>query len=101
LLPYEFGLADVRGYLRMHRGRRIAIRDYVAQPYPDQITLFRTSEPPRELLRELAQLLDPQLLDQFHQLQVELFHQPYYGWEKVSPLPIKSFLASGAHLAML
>jgi thioesterase domain-containing protein len=101
LVPYEFGLADVRGYLRMHRGRRVAIRNYVFQPYPDQITLFRTSQPPREPLRELAQLLDPQLLEEFHQLQVRLLHEPYYGWEKVSTQPIKSFAAAGDHFTML
>jgi len=101
LVPYEFGLADVRGYLRMHRGRRVAIRNYVFQPYPHQITLFRTSQPPREPLRELAQLLDPQMLEEFHQLQVRLLQEPYYGWEKVSTQPIKSFAAAGDHFTML
>ena len=100
-MPYEFDLTNVRGYLRMHRLRRVAIRKYVFQPYPDQITLFRTSTPPREPLRDLAQLLDLRLLDQFHQLQVGLLREPYYGWEKVSTQPIKSFSASGDHFTML
>jgi len=91
----------VRGYLRMHRGRRVAIRNYVFQPYPHKITLFRTSQPPREPLRELAQLLDPQMLEEFHQLQVRLLQEPYYGWEKVSTQPIKSFAAAGDHFTML
>jgi len=101
LLPQEFSLADVRRYLRMHRGRRTAIRSYLSHPYPDQITLFRTNEPPREPLRELAELLDPQMLEQFHQLQVQLFHQPHYGWDKISTQPIKHYSASGGHFTML
>jgi thioesterase domain-containing protein len=101
LMPPEFGLADVRRYLRMHRGRRTAIRSYTAQPYPDHITLFRTNEPPRHTLDELAELLDPAKLEQYYAEESRLFRQTHYGWDKVSTKPIKAYSAAGGHLTML
>jgi thioesterase domain-containing protein/acyl carrier protein len=86
IIPQEMGLIEAFRILSGYRCRQRAARDYVAEVYPGQLTIFLNNE---QSAQETA-------------LRRELYgDDPAQGWSRFSPLPPEVHVLEGSHRSII
>jgi thioesterase domain-containing protein len=93
VVPPEVGIAELREYLRRHRARLRARREYVTRVYPGRLLLLRASE----MEFDAADAASPGSRAAFE----DSFRDPTYGWSRFTKYPVEVHRLPGSHRTML